>query len=226
MRNRHYGETQGMTLVEILVVLVIIAILAALVFTVLGPAKGKAREAQCINNLHQLLMAFSMYAADNDGFLMPRPRSGVPLIPLTDEEERHLVSAYAQYGANADLWHCPAQPRPATPEEGRTWLEMALKYRIAVGNPYWVTYLYFYLPKMEVHRYSIPPRFGQRPLRVTKAIIQDCFLIEDLEQVPLGLARFPHGPSRDADRVCVGFVDGRAKCFSHREWLPSARPER
>src|SRR5690348_10493162 len=53
------------TLIEILVVIAIIGILAALVFVAAGPAKNKARRAECANNLRQINVGLRMYSDDS-----------------------------------------------------------------------------------------------------------------------------------------------------------------
>jgi prepilin-type N-terminal cleavage/methylation domain-containing protein/prepilin-type processing-associated H-X9-DG protein len=62
---------RGFTLVELLVVIAIISILAAILLPALGRARGKARSIQCTNNLRQLYLANTMYAAENRGYYVP-----------------------------------------------------------------------------------------------------------------------------------------------------------
>ena len=64
-------KKSAFTLIELLVVIAIIAILAAILFPVFAQAREKARQTQCLNNLKQIITAWSMYSNDYDGMACP-----------------------------------------------------------------------------------------------------------------------------------------------------------
>ena len=60
----------GFTLIELLVVIAIIAILAAMLLPALASAKARAQRMQCLNQMRQLGMGFTLFASDH-GDMMP-----------------------------------------------------------------------------------------------------------------------------------------------------------
>jgi len=63
-------KRKGFTLVELLVVIAIIAILMAVLMPALQLAKEQGKRAVCLNNLRQLMLAWILYADDNDDRLV------------------------------------------------------------------------------------------------------------------------------------------------------------
>ena len=69
MRKTHF------TLIELLVVIGIIAILASLLLPSLSRARDVARSSGCANNVKQVILAATMYAGDNSGWLQKANQS-------------------------------------------------------------------------------------------------------------------------------------------------------
>lgn len=57
-------ELKGFTIVETLVVIAIICVLAAIAFSISGPARERSRQSVCTSQLRQLFVAVSLYSID------------------------------------------------------------------------------------------------------------------------------------------------------------------
>lgn len=67
--NVFIRRQKAFTLIELLVVIAIIAILAAMLLPALAKAKAKAQGIHCMNNTHQITVAWLMYAGDFNEYL-------------------------------------------------------------------------------------------------------------------------------------------------------------
>ena len=64
---------RGFTLIELLVVMSVIAILMAILLPTIVGAVEHAKRRQCMSNVRQIVLAITLYAADNDDFTPPQP---------------------------------------------------------------------------------------------------------------------------------------------------------
>ncbi|HEV7924637.1 MAG TPA: prepilin-type N-terminal cleavage/methylation domain-containing protein [Verrucomicrobiae bacterium] len=128
--------SRGFTLIELLVVIAIIAILAALLLPALSKAKQEAQGSQCISNLKQLSIGWTMYSGDSRGFLARNGDEGGQPASLADPT--------AQPGGINAQW-CPGrvdgqnEPADVSPVSspinvGAEWIQLGVIYPY-IKNP-------------------------------------------------------------------------------------------
>ena len=67
MKTPRFPRQRGLSLAELLAVIVILGITAALMFSVFAKAKAKAKEPPCASNLRQIGIALELYRGDANG---------------------------------------------------------------------------------------------------------------------------------------------------------------
>jgi prepilin-type N-terminal cleavage/methylation domain-containing protein/prepilin-type processing-associated H-X9-DG protein len=101
---------RGFTLIELLVVIAIIAILAAILFPVFARAREKARQASCLSNVKQLMLANLMYAQDYDDTVTPESYEGAGGSGWWSDPSTHMWWMFvAPYMKNSQILLCPSQ---------------------------------------------------------------------------------------------------------------------
>jgi prepilin-type N-terminal cleavage/methylation domain-containing protein/prepilin-type processing-associated H-X9-DG protein len=68
---RKEPSKRGFSLTELLVVIAIVVILAAIALVTVSRIKAKAGDAKCVSILRQLGVGVQLYAAENNGFIVP-----------------------------------------------------------------------------------------------------------------------------------------------------------
>ena len=124
MKKQH-----SFTLIELLVVIAIIAILAAMLLPALSAARERARSANCINNLKQLMLKWTMYSDANKDYTLPSGTGNASdtgvigdimfkndNLDLNMAQKKGLVNG----DATADAWYstytvCPSAAQHQTP---------------------------------------------------------------------------------------------------------------
>lgn len=99
MKNKRWCGYGGFTLVELLVVITIIAMLSGLVLAGVMTSRRKALQLQCMNNLRQLSLFITRYAADTG--MYPDSARWTGTASLED-------GPLARYTKDPRIYACPA----------------------------------------------------------------------------------------------------------------------
>ena len=108
---------RAFTLIELLTVIGIIALLAALLLSALSRAKQQASRSDCLSNLRQIGLAFTLYLNDHNGTFPDRRdlKTSLPggyrpwtTWPPSDPRGGWAASALREDNPSFAIWSCPA----------------------------------------------------------------------------------------------------------------------
>jgi len=140
------------TLIELLVVIAIIAILAAMLLPALSRAKAQSKKTSCSNQLRQLAIGLTIYAGDNNEYLLTvQPADGVVGTPNNPEpynqvaidapEAKMAASVYLDPTKTNSymMWCCPSIPEAGLtiPNWNKKEQQWDLGYQYFGGVTWW-----------------------------------------------------------------------------------------
>lgn len=108
MRFRHSERPRGITLIEILMVVVIVAMLATISFPLFGHLRDKARNVTCIANLRLLWLGADGYMADHD-HIWPQMLEEPDLSESEEPLWEWWFEVLRPYGVAKQHWICASE---------------------------------------------------------------------------------------------------------------------
>lgn len=108
--RRHCRSSQqpvGVTLIEVLVVIVIVGILIAMLLPAIVASRESARRTACASNLRQIALATSMYADTYREHFPGQPADGLVVL-ASGGNGRNYYDILQVFAAEPSIWLCPS----------------------------------------------------------------------------------------------------------------------
>ena len=130
--NSNFGRS-GLTLVEVLVVIVVLAVLVAMLLPA-TVGNGRSKMARCLSNLHEMLIAFTVFANDNNGefpMQIPVAKGGTMEFAYSGHTFPHFEKMRA-YGTTLQMLICPAETNRQAATSFKALNDLNLSYFVNV----------------------------------------------------------------------------------------------
>lgn len=110
MMNRlmlsRYARSAGVTLLELMTVIVVIGILVAMLMPVVSGMASRMERAKCTANLLAVYVGTESYLQDQKHW--PQINAGLAASSTSEEYARLWIAALQPYKVSKESWHCPA----------------------------------------------------------------------------------------------------------------------
>ncbi|MCE9611317.1 MAG: type II secretion system GspH family protein [Chthoniobacter sp.] len=155
MKNSPYRQARnaGLTLLELVTVIVIIAILATMLLPVVSSMAARMDRAKCTMNLKALYVGAESYLQDQKRW----PQIDPQLVGETDSDEyaRQWMAALSPYKISKESWHCPTVQKKLSAGAGTSSSESSEERIDYLPTP-------FDDKEITPHRWSGQPWFIER----------------------------------------------------------------
>ena len=154
-----YARSAGVTLLELLTVIVVIAILATMLLPAIANMTSRMERSKCTMNLRAVYLGAEFYLQDRKEW--PQIDPALSGRPDSDEYARRWMAALEPYKVSKESWHCPTVEKAMTASK-----DTSKEANAGTGDKKLERIDYFPTPfdskELTPHRWSTQPWFIER----------------------------------------------------------------